>query len=56
MSPKIRVQSSPSGCWWVMRGDYLIHVYSPHMWRQAYVAAFQEAIYQNLGVVRIETA
>lgn len=56
MTARISLRHSDSGCWIVRRGDIPIHIYSPHMWRHAYVAAFEEAVYQNLGVVRIDTA
>lgn len=51
---KIRVEHSESGCWQVLRGNYVIYIYPPHMWRHAYNAARDEAIYQNLSIVGME--
>lgn len=51
---KIRVAHSESGCWQVLRGDYVIDIYPPEMWRYAYKSALLEAIYQNLSIVRLE--
>lgn len=54
MSDHIRVKHSESGCWLVLRDNYVIYIYPPHMWRHAYNAARDEAIYQNLSIVGME--
>ena len=54
MNDRIRVERSESGCWQVKRGEYVVHIYSPHMWRQAWEAARAEAAYHYLGIERIE--
>lgn len=54
MTDRIRVAASESGCWQVMRGEYVLDIYPPHMWRHAYNEARREAIYQNLGVIGME--
>lgn len=54
MNERIRVEHSESGYWKVMRGNYVLDVKPPHMWRDAYIEARREAIYNNLGVISIE--
>lgn len=53
---KIRVKSSPSGWWMVMRNTDVLDIYPPHMWTFAYREARREAIWNNLHIVGIETA
>lgn len=54
MSSRISVRHSESGCWKVMRGEYVLDIYPPHMWVHAYKEARREAIFQNLGIVGLE--
>lgn len=54
MSSRISVRHSESGCWKVMRGEYVLDIYPPHMWGFAYKSARQEAIYNNLGIIGLE--
>lgn len=51
----IKVKASESGCWQVMRGTYVLAIFPPRMWRDAYNEARREAIYQNLSIIGIET-
>lgn len=46
---KIAVRHSVSGCWMVMRGDYVVDIYPSHMWAYAFRSAVQEALY-NLSI------
>ena len=55
MTARISVRHSESGCWKVMRGEYVIAIYPTFMWHHAYNEAVREAIYQNLNIVGIET-
>ena len=54
MTERIRVEHSESGYWKVMRGSYVLDVKPPQAWRDAYIEARREAIYNNLGVISIE--
>lgn len=56
MSDKIRVKSSRGGCWMVLRGDYVLDIYPPHMWTFAFREARREAIWNNLRIVGVEVA
>lgn len=56
MNDRIRVEHSESGCWQVKRGEYVLDIYPPFMWRAAYNEARREAIWQNLGIVGMELA
>jgi hypothetical protein len=54
VSERISVRHTESGYWKVMRGGYVLDVKPPHLWREAYIEARKEAIYQNLDVISIE--
>ena len=53
---KIRVKSSPSGCWMVMRNTDVLDIYPPHMWTFAYREAVREAIWNNMRIIGVELA
>lgn len=54
MSSRISVRHSESGCWKVMRGEYVLAIFPKHYWRDALREAHVEARYNNLGIVGLE--
>lgn len=54
MLTRISVRHTESGCWKVMRGEYVLAIFPRHYWKDALREAHVEARYLNLGIEGLE--